>query len=499
MAKQKTAYFCSACGCEEPKWFGRCPSCGEWGTCVEEIVDAKTGAIGKASRKSGGVQWTHAGALGLPGQKERPKRLDEIEAREEQRIDMHDQELNRVLGGGLVPGSMVLLGGDPGIGKSTLVLQTVMNLQDKKVLYCSGEESAYQLKLRADRLSAASNSESISLTDTNSQSSPCKCRETNALGAGDRGGLYIACETNLDDIFIHVANVEPDIVIIDSIQTIATDDLESSAGSVGQVRECASRILKFAKESGTPVILIGHITKEGSLAGPKVLEHIVDTVLQFEGDQHYMYRILRAIKNRFGSTSELGIYEMLGTGLRQVTNPSELLLNSDHNDLSGVAIAAAIEGMRPFLIETQALVSSSAYGTPMRSTTGFDQRRLNMLLAVLEKKVGFKLGQKDVFLNIAGGLRVSDPAMDLAVMAAILSSNMDMPLAPLTCMTGEVGLSGEIRPVSRLEQRIREAEKLGFERILIPNIALKSLDKKSLKIQVCPVSRVDEAFRLLFK
>ena len=471
MVKKKTAYFCSSCGCEEPKWFGKCPSCGEWGTCVEEIVDSKTGAIGKASKKTGGVQWTHAGALGLPGQKERPKRLSEIEAREEQRIDMHDQELNRVLGGGLVPGSMVLLGGDPGIGKSTLVLQTIMNIHDKKVLYCSGEESSYQLKLRATRLSE-------SPADDN---------------------VFIACETNLDDIFLHVANVEPDILVIDSIQTIATDDLESSAGSVGQVRECAARILKFAKESGTPVILIGHITKEGSLAGPKVLEHIVDTVLQFEGDQHYMYRILRAIKNRFGSTSELGIYEMLGTGLRQVTNPSELLLNADHNDLSGVAIAAAIEGMRPFLIETQALVSTSAYATAMRSTTGFEQRRLNMLLAVLEKKVGFKLAQKDVFLNIAGGLKVSDPAMDLAVMAAILSSNMDMPLPALTCMTGEVGLSGEIRPVSRLEQRIREAEKLGFERILMPNVSLKSLDQKRLKIQLCPVSRVDEAFRLLFK
>ena len=471
MVKKKTAYFCSSCGCEEPKWFGKCPSCGEWGTCVEEIVDSKTGAIGKASKKTGGVQWTHAGALGLPGQKERPKRLSEIEAREEQRIDMHDQELNRVLGGGLVPGSMVLLGGDPGIGKSTLVLQTIMNIHDKKVLYCSGEESSYQLKLRATRLSE-------SPADDN---------------------VFIACETNLDDIFLHVANVEPDILVIDSIQTIATDDLESSAGSVGQVRECAARILKFAKESGTPVILIGHITKEGSLAGPKVLEHIVDTVLQFEGDQHYMYRILRAITNRFGSTSELGIYEMLGTGLRQVTNPSELLLNADHNDLSGVAIVAAIEGMRPFLIETQALVSTSAYATAMRSTTGFEQRRLNMLLAVLEKKVGFKLAQKDVFLNIAGGLKVSDPAMDLAVMAAILSSNMDMPLPALTCMTGEVGLSGEIRPVSRLEQRIREAEKLGFERILIPNVSLKSLDQKQLKIQLCPVSRVDEAFRLLFK
>lgn len=514
MAKKKTAYFCSSCGCEEPKWFGKCPSCGEWGTCVEEIVDVKTGAIGKAPRKSGGVQWSHDGTLGLPGQKERPKRLSEIEAREEQRIDLHDAELNRVLGGGLVPGSMVLLGGDPGIGKSTLVLQTVMNIHDKKVLYCSGEESAYQLKLRATRLSSSSSpsapsgpsaspvssaSPSQPSMDASSLSAPSVSPSQPSLAAPPLDNVFIACETNLDAIFTHVANVEPDILIIDSIQTIATDDLESSAGSVGQVRECAARILKFAKESATPVILIGHITKEGSLAGPKVLEHIVDTVLQFEGDQHYMYRILRAIKNRFGSTSELGIYEMLGTGLRQVTNPSELLLNSDHKDLSGIAIAAAIEGMRPFLIETQALVSTSVYATAMRSTTGFDQRRLNMLLAVLEKRVGFKLAQKDVFLNIAGGLRVSDPAMDLAVMAAILSSNLDMPLPPLTCMTGEVGLSGEIRPVARLEQRIREAEKLGFERILIPNIALKSIETNSLKIQVCPVSRVDEAFRLLFK
>lgn len=485
MAKTKTAYFCTACGSESLKWFGRCPSCGEWNTCIEEIVDTKTGAIGKAPKRSGGVQWSHGGTLGLPGQKERPKRLSEIEAREEQRIDMGDQELNRVLGGGLVPGSMVLLGGDPGIGKSTLVLQTVMNIPDKKVLYCSGEESSYQLKLRATRLGG------------NQSSSKGLQAEGDGQQASDN--VFIACETNLDEIFTHVANVEPDILVIDSIQTIATDDLDSSAGSVGQVRECAARILKFAKESGTPVLLIGHITKEGALAGPKVLEHIVDTVLQFEGDQHYMYRILRAIKNRFGSTSELGIYEMLGSGLRQVTNPSELLLSADHKDLSGIAIAAAIEGMRPFLIETQALVSTSAYGTAMRSTTGFDQRRLNMLLAVLEKRVGFKLAQKDVFLNIAGGLKVSDPAMDLAVMAAILSSNMDMPLPALTCMTGEVGLSGEIRPVSRLEQRIREAEKLGFERILIPNVSLKSLDLSTLKIQVCPVSRVDEAFRLLFR
>jgi DNA repair protein RadA/Sms len=318
------------------------------------------------------------------------------------------------------------------------------------------------------------------------------------LSAEISENCYIVCETSLDAIFDHIAATKPDLVIIDSIQTIATDDLESSAGSVGQVRECASRILKLAKESGTPIILIGHITKEGALAGPKVLEHIVDTVLQFEGDQHYMYRILRAIKNRFGSTSELGIYEMLADGLRQVTNPSELLLSTQHEGLSGVAISAALEGMRPFLIETQALVSSAAYATPMRSTTGFDGRRLNMLLAVLEKRVGFKLGQKDVFLNIAGGLRVNDPAMDLAVISAILSSNMDMAIDMQTCMTGEVGLSGEIRPVARLEQRIMEAEKLGFKRILIPNVNLKSFDTGRLRIKVCPVAKVDEAFRVLF-
>ena len=472
MAKQKTAYFCSSCGCEEPKWFGRCPSCGEWGTCVEEVVSAD-GAIGRKPKSSGGVQWSHAGVLGLPGQKQKAHRLSEIEATEESRYDMHDTELNRVLGGGLVKGSMVLLGGDPGIGKSTLLLQTVLNLTDRKVLYCSGEESAYQLKLRANRLAPQ--------------------------GSAQDGSLFVACETNLDNIFANVADLQPDILIVDSIQTIATDDLESSAGSVGQIRECAARLLKFAKESGTPVILVGHITKEGSLAGPKVLEHIVDTVLQFEGDQHYMYRILRATKNRFGSTSELGIYEMLGTGLRQVSNPSELLLSGCQQELSGVTIAAAIEGLRPFLIETQSLVSSSAYATPMRSTTGFDGRRLNMLLAVLEKKVGFKLGQKDVFLNIAGGLRVSDPAMDLAVITAVLSSNMDIAVDGRTCMTGEVGLSGEIRPVARLEQRILEAEKLGFRRMLIPDFSLKSIGHKKLDIELCPVKRVEEAFRIVLK
>lgn len=477
--KQKTVYFCNACGNEQPKWFGRCPACGEWGTCTEELVPAKSGSGASGSYSS--ARGRTRGGLQLPGQKERPKRLCEIEATEEKRMDTHDEELNRVLGGGIVPGSMILLGGDPGIGKSTLVLQTVLQMTDRKILYVSGEESAYQLKMRAGRLAGATAGGVAGLSP-----------------AAGTDHCYIVCETSLDEIFVHVADIGPDLLIIDSIQTIATDDLESSAGSVGQVRECAARILKFAKESGTPVILIGHITKEGALAGPKVLEHIVDTVIQFEGDQHYMYRILRAIKNRFGSTSELGIYEMLSNGLRQVTNPSELLLSTRHTGLSGVAIAAAVEGMRPFLIETQALVSTAAYATPMRSTTGFDARRLNMLLAVLEKRVGFKLGQKDVFLNIAGGLRVNDPAMDLAVISSVLSSNMDMPIDMQTCMTGEIGLSGEIRPVSRLEQRIMEAEKLGFTRMLIPHVALKSLNREKLRIQLCPVSKVEEAFRLLF-
>lgn len=462
--KQKTAYFCNACGCEQPKWFGRCPACGEWGTCVEELIATKS-AGGSGHRSGSGGRGL--GGLLASGMKERPRLLSEIDSAPDERIDTCDAELNRVLGGGLVPGSLVLLGGDPGIGKSTLVLQTVLRMEGRKVLYVSGEESAHQLKMRAERLSPGAD-------------------------------CYIVCSTSLDEIFTHIDNVQPGLVVIDSIQTIATDDLESSAGSIGQVRECAARILRYAKESGTPVILIGHITKEGALAGPKVLEHIVDTVIQFEGDRQYMYRILRAIKNRFGNTSELGIYEMLADGLRQVTNPSELLLSTRHDGLSGVAIAAAVEGVRPFLIETQALVGTAAYATPMRSTTGFDSRRLNMLLAVLEKRVGFKLGQKDVFLNIAGGLRVSDPAMDLAVITAILSSNMDMAIDGHTCMTGEIGLSGEIRPVARLAQRIVEAEKLGFDRIVIPDVPLKSLALDRLRIHVCPVGKVDEAFRLLF-
>lgn len=457
MAKTKTVYVCSHCGADSPKWLGKCPNCGEWNTYVEEVV-AKEVPSAKRPVPSG---------LSERGQA-RPVLLRDITAEKEDRLDLKDQELNRVLGGGLVKGSLVLIGGEPGIGKSTLVLQTILKLHDLKVLYVSGEESYRQLKMRADRL------------------------------APDSQNCLILCETNLEQIFVQAQNVQPDLLIIDSIQTIFTELVESSPGSVSQVRECSAAILKFAKESSVPVLLIGHINKEGSIAGPKVLEHIVDTVLQFEGDQHYMYRILRSIKNRFGSTAELGIYEMRQEGLREVSNPSELLLTQNHEGLSGVAIAAAIEGIRPFLIETQALVSSAVYGTPQRSATGFDIRRMNMLLAVLEKRAGFKLAQKDVFLNIAGGLRVNDPAIDLAVLAAVLSSSLDISIEPGVCMAGEVGLSGEIRPVNRIEQRIMEAEKLGFSRILIPYNNLKGFDTSRCRIQIVQVRKVEEAFRQLF-
>ena len=443
MAKTKTVYVCSHCGADSPKWLGKCPNCGEWNTYVEEVV-AKEVPSAKRPVPSG---------LSERGQA-RPVLLRDITAEKEDRLDMKDQELNRVLGGGLVKGSLVLIGGEPGIGKSTLVLQTILKLHDLKVLYVSGEESYRQLKMRADRL------------------------------APDSQNCLILCETNLEQIFVQAQNVQPDLLIIDSIQTIFTELVEYYPGSVSQVRECSAAILKYAKESGVPVLLIGHINKEGSIAGPKVLEHIVDTVLQFEGDQHYMYRILRSIKNRFGSTAELGIYEMRQEGLREVSNPSELLLTQNHEGLSGVAIAAAIEGIRPFLIETQALVSSAVYGTPQRSATGFDIRRMNMLLAVLEKRAGFKLAQKDVFLNIAGGLRVNDPAIDLAVLAAVLSSSLDISIEPGVCMAGEVGLSGEIRPVNRIEQRIMEAEKLGFSSILIPYNNLKGFDTSRCRLQI---------------
>lgn len=459
MAKDKIAYVCSNCGQESAKWIGKCPSCGQWNTFKEIHIANDTGSM--AAKNA-----AHAVRSSITN-KNKPLFLHEISAKDEPRIDMHDDELNRVLGGGLVPGSIVLLGGEPGIGKSTLTLQTILHMNERRILYVSGEESAHQIKMRAERI-------------------------------GGNSEVMILCETSLESIFDNIKEVKPELVVIDSIQTISTSDVESSPGSITQVRECAAALLRFAKTSGIPVILIGHINKEGTLAGPKILEHIVDTVIQFEGDQHYMYRILRSIKNRFGSTSELGIYEMQQNGLRQVSNPSELLLSQDHEGLSGVAISSAIEGVRPFLVETQALVSSAAYGTPQRSATGFDQRRLNMLLAVLEKRVGFKLMQKDVFINIAGGLRVTDLAMDLSVIAAVLSSNVDTAIEAGWCMAGEVGLSGEVRPVNRIEQRIAEAEKLGFAHMIIPAHNLKGFDKRKYKIELHPVKKVEEALRTLF-
>lgn len=462
MAKDKIVYVCSNCGQEAIKWIGKCPNCGEWNTFKELRV-------GGSSNTAWSKSTTVTSHLCSNVDKCKPLRLSEIAPIDEPRIDMHDEELNRVLGGGLVPGSIVLLGGEPGIGKSTLTLQTILHLSDKRILYVSGEESAHQLKMRAERISAQPNNH-----------------------------VVILCETALEEILNQALKVNPDLLIIDSIQTIATQHVDSSPGSISQVRECAALLLHYAKTSATPVIMIGHINKEGTLAGPKILEHIVDTVIQFEGDQHYMYRILRSIKNRFGSTAELGIYEMQQNGLRQVNNPSELLLTQDYEGLSGIAISSAIEGVRPFLVETQALVSSAAYGTPQRSATGFDQRRLNMLLAVLEKRVGFKLMQKDVFLNIAGGLRVTDLAIDLSVIAAVLSSNVDTPIEKGWCMAGEVGLSGEVRPINRIEQRIAEAEKLGFTNMIIPKYNLQGFNAQKYNIQLHAVRKVEEALRALF-
>lgn len=458
MAKDKIAYVCDNCGQESAKWIGRCPNCGQWNT-FKQIRIAPD--VGVSSAKTL-VSHTF-GAM----KQNVPQALREVSSTEEIRVDMKDSELNRVLGGGLVVGSMVLIGGEPGIGKSTLTLQTLLS-SDRRVLYVSGEESPQQIKMRALRIS-----------DTIPEN------------------IVILSETSIEKIFNSIKEVKPELLVIDSIQTVATETVASSAGSISQIRESAAALLQLAKSSDIPVILIGHINKEGSIAGPKVLEHIVDTVLQFEGDQHYMYRILRSIKNRFGSTSELGIYEMRQDGLRPVSNPSELLLTDTPGDLSGVAISSAIEGVRPFLVETQALVSSAAYGTPQRSATGFDQRRLNMLLAVLEKRVGFKLMQKDVFLNIAGGLRITDMAMDLSVIAAVLSSNVDTPIEAGWCVAGEVGLSGEVRPVNRIEQRIAEAEKLGFSNIIIPKNNAQGL-KGRFKIAIHSVAKVDEALRLLF-
>lgn len=464
MAKDKIAYVCSNCGHESVKWIGKCPNCGQWNTFKEFRVATDSGT----SAAKNAATMLRNGTTGVRANlTNKPQRLCDISSKDDPRIDMNDSELNRVLGGGMVPGSIILLGGEPGIGKSTLTLQTILHL-NLSVLYVSGEESPHQIKMRAERITK-----------------------------DILENVVILSETSLEHIFEHAKDVKPQLLVIDSIQTIATEDVDSSPGSVTQVRECASALLRFAKTSGIPVILIGHINKEGTIAGPKILEHIVDTVIQFEGDQHYMYRILRSIKNRFGSTSELGIYEMQQQGLRQVSNPSELLLTGDHEGLSGVAISSAIEGVRPFLVETQALVSSAAYGTPQRSATGFDGRRLNMLLAVLEKRVGFKIMQKDVFLNIAGGLRVTDMAMDLSVIAAVISSNLDMPIEQGWCMCGEVGLSGEVRPVNRIEQRIAEAEKLGFKDIIIPKYNTQGLTGK-YTIKIHPVRKVEEAIRELF-
>lgn len=450
MAKTKSAYFCQSCGHESAKWLGKCPSCQAWNSFVEEVIQKEKDqpyGFGNASQRIA-----------------KPKLVQEIEVDSEQRIVLKDEELNRVLGGGIVPGSLVLFGGEPGIGKSTLMLQLAVSNPQLKVLYISGEESEKQIRMRGERIGF--------------ENKQC----------------YILTETSTQNIFKQVEEVQPDLMIIDSIQTLHTAQIESSPGSVSQIRECTAEIMRFAKQTATPVFLIGHITKDGSLAGPKVLEHMVDTVLQFEGDQNHIYRLLRSLKNRFGSTNELGIYEMTGDGLRQVPNPSEVLISRNEEKLSGVAIAATLEGIRPLLIEVQALVSTAAYGTPQRSATGFDTKRLNMLLAVLEKRCGFKLAQKDVFLNITGGIRIDDPAIDLAVVSAVLSSNIDIALDSKTIFSAEVGLTGEIRPVNRVDQRIAEAEKLGFNSIIISKYN-KGIDPKLFKIEIIQVGKIEEVFR----
>ncbi|MFD1256839.1 DNA repair protein RadA [Mucilaginibacter terrae] len=480
MAKTKSAYFCQSCGFEAPKWLGKCPSCAQWNTFVEEIVEKPNAAAPNwKSISNGSTSLQRAN---------KPVQVSDITFSEEHRILTPDKELNRVLGGGIVPGSLVLIGGEPGIGKSTLMLQIAMSMPAAKILYVSGEESDRQIKMRAERISTVESSK----LNVQSQHPEIKT------------GCFVLTETSTQNIFKQIEELQPDLVIVDSIQTLHSAHIESTPGSVSQVRECTAELLRFAKESSTPVFLIGHITKDGMIAGPKILEHMVDTVLQFEGDRHHVYRILRAIKNRFGSASELGIYEMLGAGLREVSNPSEILLSQRDEALSGITISATLEGLRPMLIETQALVSTSAYGTPQRSATGFDTRRMNMLLAVLEKRCGFRLGNQDVFLNITGGIRVEDPAIDLGLAAAIISSHEDMPISSKTCFAGELGLSGEIRAVNRIEQRIAEAQKLGFEQIFISKYNLpgkkdkNQLDLSHYKIEIKAVSRIEEVFGLLF-
>ncbi|HMO39503.1 MAG TPA: DNA repair protein RadA [Saprospiraceae bacterium] len=458
MAKAKKIFICANCGAESIKWIGKCPACGEWNTYREEVIMRET--LQEEKRRS----WA-----GKPDGKSgpRPVLLEEITAGNTQRLVTPDRELNRVLGGGIVSGSLVLIGGQPGIGKSTLLLQLALGLP-VKVLYVSGEESEEQIKMRADRIS------------------------------GKASDCYILTETNTTKILGHAQQLGPDVIIIDSIQTLVSPHIESTPGSVSQVRECAGELQRFAKETNIPVFIIGHITKDGSIAGPKLLEHIVDAVLQFEGDQHYTYRVLRTLKNRFGSTDELGIYEMQSNGLREVSNPSELLISQKDDDLSGSAIAATMEGLRPMLIETQALVSKAVYGTPQRSATGFDLRRLSMLLAVLEKRGGLLFGQNDVFLNIAGGIRVDDPAIDLAIVSALISSLEDVAIPDKCCFAGEVGLSGEIRAVNRIEQRIQEADRLGFRQIIISKYNVKGLDFSRYQLQVQPIGKIEELYQQLF-
>ncbi|WP_256010827.1 DNA repair protein RadA [Desertivirga xinjiangensis] len=459
MAKSKSAYFCQSCGYESAKWLGKCPACNQWNSFVEELIQKPAPNV---------PDWKPTGKLNA--RVARPAAIHEIVYSEENRLITPDKELNRVLGGGVVPGSLVLIGGEPGIGKSTLMLQVALNLPGLKVLYVSGEESEHQIKMRAERI----------------------------VPSGGRPETYILTETSTQNIFKQIEQMEPEVVVIDSIQTLHSSFIESTPGSVSQVRECTAELLRFAKETSTPVFLIGHITKDGTIAGPKILEHMVDTVLQFEGDRHHVYRILRSVKNRFGSASELGIYEMQGTGLREVSNPSEILLSQREEQLSGITISAMLEGLRPMLIETQALVSPSAYGTPQRSATGFDTRRMNMLLAVLEKRCGFRLSAQDVFLNIAGGLRVEDPAVDLGIVAAIISSHEDIAISQHACFAAEVGLSGEIRAVNRVEQRIAEAQKLGFEAIYISKYNQKGLDLSRYSIEIKSVAKIEEVFENLF-
>ncbi|MBR3828252.1 MAG: DNA repair protein RadA [Bacteroidales bacterium] len=465
MAKVKSYFFCSECGYQSSSWLGKCPECGKWNTFSEEVVQA--------------VKPASSSKLRSPLAASAPKPISQVVAAETQRIPTGCAEFDRVLGGGIVPGSLILLGGEPGIGKSTLLLQTALNIPGRRILYVSGEESEQQIKMRADRLMGERKAES---GERKAESEEC----------------YVVSETVTQRIMEHIEQVRPDILVVDSIQTISTETIDSSAGSISQIRECTAEFQRLAKENALPILLVGHITKDGNLAGPKVMEHIVDCVLQFEGDRNYGYRMLRSLKNRFGSTAEIGIFEMQGDGLREVSNPSEFLLSQRDENLSGCAVAATLEGARPMFIEVQSLVSSAVYGTPQRNANGFDFRRLSMLLAVLEKRCGFKLGAKDVFLNIAGGIRVSDPAIDLAVACSVLSSNVDIPISPRYCFAAEMGLSGEVRPVSRVEQRIAEADRIGFEKIFVSKYNMRGINKKRFGLQIVEVAVIEEAFRALF-